>query len=198
MKGADYLAVDEVEPLNSAEKEMLENIPVVVIKPICEWTENDFPDLPNHPTNRINQMLHFYAQFLFRLCSSTGDDSNNTISSSGSITILLLQIFVFIGDIIYVVFALKTRQLETEADIRLLWISILFWLFLLRLIFRRLTFLGESHGGCFRVFVFFENRLSMQWKKLHEKVNSLWNRTVGKCLLEAHNAHIIRKRIWKM
>ena len=183
----DPTAREEMEPLNSTGRQVLDDASSVVIKPICEWTQNDFLDLPSHPSN---QLLRMYSQLLERLWT--------VVSSPGSLMGLLLQILVLVGDIIFVAFAANARRMETEADIRLLWISVIFWLLLLWSMFKRLILLGKERGGYFQVFVFLEKRVKIGWKKFCKMINSFWNKTVCKWLSKSQNIQVIRRRIRKM
>ncbi|CDI97346.1 solute carrier family 28 [Echinococcus multilocularis] len=193
---------EEIEPLNSIEKQLYDNIADILPKPTCEWTENDFPDLPNHPDNVLTGLLQAYSRFLHRFDTSgrcvEGEDASTTALSLRSILELLLKIGILVGDIIFVAYAVKVRRLEAEADITLLWMSTIFWLILLWLIFKHLKVLGKECGSCFHFFVCMADRWSHAWKASYKGVKLSWEKALGRCTSGSRNILLIRKKIMKL
>ncbi|KAL5109504.1 Solute carrier family 28 member 3 [Taenia crassiceps] len=117
-------AVEEIEPLKSIDKELFNDISKILPKPTCEWTENDFPDLPNHADSALNRLLQAYSRSLSRFSASERVVEDTDIASisllHGSTLGLLLKIGILVGDVIFVAYAIEVRRLQTEADVTLL------------------------------------------------------------------------------
>ncbi|VDK20025.1 unnamed protein product [Taenia asiatica] len=178
---------EEIEPLNSIDKEFLNDMSKIFPKPTCEWTENDFPDLPNHADNALNRLLQAYSRFLSRFSTpERGAEDADAVTTSpprGSTLRLLLKIVILVGDVIFVAYAVEVRRLQSEADVTLLWISTIFWLILFCLIFKHLKVLGKERGGCFRRFVCLEDRWSKAWKASLAGVKYSWEKMIGRSLM---------------
>ncbi|KAL5969532.1 Solute carrier family 28 member 3 [Taenia solium] len=148
-------AAEEIELLNSIDKELYEDISKIFPKPTCEWTENDFPDLPSHTDNALNRLLQAYSRFLSRFSTpERGVEDADTVTASpsrGNTLRLLLKIGVLVGDVIFVAYAVK-----------------------------HLKVLGKERGGCFRRFVCLEDRWSKAWKASLTGVKYSWEKMIGR------------------
>ncbi|VDM30643.1 unnamed protein product [Hydatigera taeniaeformis] len=110
--------------MKTIDKNLFDDISKILPKPVCEWTENDFPDLPNQTDNALNRVLQAYSRFLSRFSTSEKSVENgnglSTSKTQKSTFGLLLKIGILVGDIIFVAYAVEVRRLQTEADITLL------------------------------------------------------------------------------
>lgn len=194
-------AAEEIKPLNSIDKELFDDISKILPKPTCEWTENDFPDLPGRADNALNRFLHAYSRFLNRfitsLCGAEDRDTAEASLSQGSTLGLLLKVGILVGDVAFVAYAVEVRRLQTEADVTLLWISTIFWLILLWLILKHLEVLGKERGGCFERFVCLEDRWSKVWRASCAGVKHSWEKVIVRCSPSSQNMLLFKKKIRK-
>ena len=145
-----------------------------------QWVGDDFPNKrPKRPMG-INAVLQWYSngrKFLFKKRPITEDVE--PVCCDG-ISGLCGLIFLLLADVAFVAWSIVCRKLETEDDIRLLWLSILVWIVVLIKIIRRLIRLGRLRGGCFSPFATFGDWCSRTWKSFKDAVHrgwqSMWDR----------------------
>uniref|UniRef100_A0A5K3EHF0 Nucleos_tra2_N domain-containing protein n=1 Tax=Mesocestoides corti TaxID=53468 RepID=A0A5K3EHF0_MESCO len=107
-----------------------------------------------------------------------------------------MLIIILCADIAYVAYAVKVRRLATEADIRLLWISILFWILLVIMISKKLLILGKERRRGFQIFVHFREKLSKKFHGTSKWVLISWLKFTGMCCIE--DSPRSRKRVGKI
>ncbi|VDN09339.1 unnamed protein product [Dibothriocephalus latus] len=163
---------------------------------MTEWTGEDFPRKKFKIHNGLNTILQSYADCRRKIfgyqkhhdiddSEATEDDlkaetveydtvdmedvcCDGTAGISGLIFILLI-------DIAYVAYATVCNQLATEDDIRLLWLSVIVWLFILVKVYRRLARLGRRRGGCFAPFNSCQRAVNKGWKRFLYCCQAPWH-----------------------
>ncbi len=147
-------------------------------------------------------MFHSYAELRNRIFSNghhkeTADEEEAPLSCSGVSGIVFL-ILIFVGSVAFVAYALYARRLATEADIRLLWLAVLFWLLIANMVFKRLVILGMERGGRFYVFVRLQHAMGKIWKKKNILFIQPWEKLWSKCTVGPGSSRKLRKQIRKM
>ncbi len=87
---------------------------------------------------------------------------------------------LLVADVAYVAYCIVCNKLETEDDVRLVWLSAIVWFVILVKILRRLIRLGKLRGGCFSPFASLGEGLSRCWngfkRGVHKPWESMWDR----------------------
>lgn len=145
-----------------------------------EWVGDDFPNKRRKPPRGINLVLQWYSngrKFIFTKKPLSEDVE--PVCCDG-ISGLCGLIFLLLIDVAYVTWCIICSKLETEDDIRLVWLSILVWIVIIFKIIRRLIRLGRLRGGCFAPFATFGDWISRIWHNFKNSVKggwqSMWNR----------------------
>ncbi|VDD79418.1 unnamed protein product [Mesocestoides corti] len=122
-------------------------------KPFTSWSEADFLDKPNQKIRGVNKLFQFIANVQgasFR--KQPVDEDVEPVCCDGVFGLMGLTLLMLV-DIAYVAYATYRNNLAAEDDVRLIWLSAIFWLVILIKIGRRIVRLGKLKGGCWAAFV---------------------------------------------
>ncbi|KAL5108855.1 Solute carrier family 28 member 3 [Taenia crassiceps] len=121
-------------------------------KPFTSWSEDDFPNKPEHGRRGVNKILGLYTDARKALFKKRPLADNIEPICCDGVAGLFGLLFFLLVDVAYVVYACFYEGLDKDGDVHLLWMSVVLWLVILVKMARRLVRLARTKGGCWRVF----------------------------------------------
>ncbi|KAM7535169.1 hypothetical protein Aperf_G00000101624 [Anoplocephala perfoliata] len=143
-------------------------------KPMNEWVGSDFPNKHKRKPKGINLVFEWYARARHAVFKKRPIAEEVEPKCCDGISGLYGLIFLLVIDVIYVAWCCAYKKLETEDDIRLLWLSIIVWIVIFCKIARRLSRLGRLHGGCFTLFGDWGDAIDWGWDNTKESIQDAW------------------------